>query len=147
MLNPHPFNVINQQWGPFDIDRFATRLTRQLPEFYNRRPVPESTGVDALVQDWRHMNGYVHSPWCLIGRVLQKVLAQGVTVTLIAPVWPSKPWYLTLLSLLVELPLLLPQEPQTIILYQNCSAPMQDSCPQLAAWKISGNNFCKRSYG
>ena len=77
MLNPHLFNVLNQQWEPFDIDQFATRLTRQLPEFYSWKPDPESTAVDALVQDWRHMNWYAHPPRCLIGRVLQKVLAQG----------------------------------------------------------------------
>ena len=139
-LNPHLFNLLNQLWGPFTVDLFATRLSRQLPKFYSWRPDPESAGTNALIQDWRDSIGYAHPPWCLVGRVLQKVLAQEVTVTLIAPVWPSQPWYATLLSMLVDLPLLLPREPNTTLPSPNCEMPLQDNPPQLAAWRVSGNN-------
>ena len=139
-LNPRLFNLLNQLWGPFTVDLFATRLSRQLPKFYSWRPDPESAGTNALIQDWRDSIGYAHPPWCLVGRVLQKVLVQEVTVTLIAPVWPSQPWYATLLSMLVDLPLLLPREPNTTLPSPNCEMPLQDNPPQLAAWRVSGNN-------
>ena len=130
-ISPHIFNVLNQRWGPFNIDLFATRLA----------------GVDALVQDWSQVNGYANPPWCLIGRTLHKVSAQRVTVTLITPVWPSQPWYPTrLLSLLVDFPLLLPWEPQTIIPPQNCKNTIQHCYPQIATWKVSGNNCLQEGF-
>ena len=140
MLNPHLFTLLNQRWGPFETDLFATRLTRQLPVFLSWRPDPDSAGVDTVSQDWSQSAGFAHPPCCLIGRTLQKVIAQRATITLIAPVWQSQPWYPTLLSLLVDYPQLLPRGPQTLWPSQNCGVPMENHCPQLVAWKVSGDN-------
>ena len=140
ILNPWIFNILNIWWGPFTTDLFATWLSTQLPHFFSWRPNLEALATDALFQDWQHLRGFVHPPWCLIGRVLQKVRFQGVTLTLIAPVWPSQAWYPSLLLLLVDFPVLLPQGPATIIPSPNCPCPMQDNSPQLAAWKVSGNS-------
>ena len=121
ILNPWIFNILNSHWGLFTVDLFATCLSTQLPQFFSWRPDPEALATDALIQDWQHLRGFVHPPWCLIGRVLQKVRLEGVT--LVAPVWPSQPWYLSLLSLLVDFPVLLPQEPMTISPSPNCQNP------------------------
>jgi len=62
------------------------------------------------------------------------------------PVCPSQLWYPTLLSLLVDHPRLLPQGPQTLWPSQNCRLPMGGNCPQLAAWKVSGNSCQQEEY-
>ena len=48
MLNPQIFSQIQQQMGP---GLFASRLMKQLPNFYSWRPDPEAIAVDAFNQD------------------------------------------------------------------------------------------------
>ena len=61
--------------------------------------------TDAFLQYWRQVKGYTNSPWNLVGRVPSKVKSKKVQLVLIAPVWPSQPWYPRLLSPLVAQPL------------------------------------------
>ena len=59
MLNPQVFQILNQQIGPFVVDIFATRLTKQLTTFFSLGSDPESAGVDvALAQDLSRLNRY-----------------------------------------------------------------------------------------
>ena len=76
--------------------------------------------------------GIAHPPWCLIGRVLQNV--QEVTVTLIALVWPSQPWYPTVLGLPVE-----PQGTSNILLSPTAAhiCKTHTPPPQLATRMVS----------
>ena len=48
--------------------------------------------------------------WNLLGRVKARVEQQTADLILIAPVWPSQPWYLRLLSLLIATPLRISQQ-------------------------------------
>jgi len=49
MLNPQ---LNHQQMGSLQIELFASRLTKQLPNFYSWRPDPEAIATDAFNQDW-----------------------------------------------------------------------------------------------
>jgi len=51
MLNPKVFWTIQDAMGPLEVDLFATRLTKQLPRFYNWRAHPEA----AFLQDWSQL--------------------------------------------------------------------------------------------
>ena len=66
MLNPQILQLIHQQMGPLQIDLFASRLTKQLPNFYSWRPDPEAIAMDAFNQDWAQTRGFTNPPWCLI---------------------------------------------------------------------------------
>ena len=44
-----------------------------------------------------------------MGRCLCKVIQEGCTIVLIAPVWPAQAWFPILLKCLVEYPVLLPR--------------------------------------
>ena len=72
-LHPHLFKVINQKWGPLEVDLFASRLSTQLPYFFNWRPDPLAEVADAFNQQWGQLKGYVNPPWCLISRVFTQV--------------------------------------------------------------------------
>ena len=118
---------------------FASRLTTQLERFFSWRPDPDAEALDAFNQDWSTIQGrgYANPPWNLVGRVLNRVCQQKVTLVLIAPVWKSQPWYPTLLEMLIDFPILLPHKGDLIL-------PTNPGCvlevvPQLAAWLISGN--------
>ncbi len=77
-LNPQVFAAINKLWGPQGIDLFASRLTRQLPNFVSWKPDPEALGTDAFALDWNQGKGYAFPPFSLIGRCLRQVQVQQV---------------------------------------------------------------------
>ena len=52
MLKQSVFHRINSVMSPLEMDLFASRLTRQLPCFYNWRPYPEAEATDAFTQNW-----------------------------------------------------------------------------------------------
>ena len=97
-----------RQW-PATIDLFATSLNHRLPVYFSLMVDPQSAGTDAMMQSWDNLQAYAFPPFGLIPRVLSKLrLSRGLEVTLVAPFWPLKPWFLDLLELLVEVPFLHP---------------------------------------
>ena len=109
-LDPSIFQGINNKWGPFLIDLFASRLTAQLPRFVSWKPDPEAE--DAFTLDWSQLRGYAFPPFALIGRCLRQVLWQSVSqLTIMAPVWETQPWYPLLLEMLIDNPMLLSSFP------------------------------------
>ena len=61
MLAPQVFQKINSILGSLEIDLFASRLTHQLPQFFN----PQAAAVDTFQQDWSQLKGYAnpHGAW------------------------------------------------------------------------------------
>ena len=77
---------------------------------------------------------YSFPPFALIGRCLQQIVRQNVEpLILVAPVWPSQPWYPLLLQLCIYHPLLFPMSP-TLLTRDNQSHPLPNL--QLADWKL-----------
>ena len=68
----------------------------------------EILAVDALSISWTDQHPYLFPPFALIGKCLQKILQEEVEALLIAPVWQTQIWYPTLLGMLVEKLVLLP---------------------------------------
>jgi hypothetical protein len=92
------FSWLQQQYGPHDVDRFASHTTAMLPRYNSLFNDPTTEAVDALAQDWGSDNNYAHPPFSLVGRVVKKISRyRSVKCTLIVPDWPSKPWYLPLM--------------------------------------------------
>ena len=131
-------NPINHLVGPLSTDLFASRLSSQLPVFVSWRPDPLAAATDAFTQDWNTLPEklYANPPWGLIGRVLSLVHTQGVQeLMLVAPVWKVQAWYPLLLQMLIRVPILIPQSPDTI------QSVCQNNLPaQLAMWLIYTNN-------
>ena len=66
---------------------------------------------------------------------------------LVAPVWPSQAWHLTLLSLLVDLLILLPTHVDLLRDSFNRPHPLLvQRTLQLAAWKVSGRDSWQRDF-
>ena len=92
-------------WGTPAVDMFATVHNMHLPQFMS--PVPElrALAIDALSQDWQGRLMYMFPPFPLISKVIQKLnTTQEGEVILIAPWWPSQPWFPHLLHLCVDHP-------------------------------------------
>ena len=92
-----------------NMDLFATNLNNRLPLFFSLVLDPMAIGVDAMLQVWKGMESYAFPPLTVIFQVLQK-LCQSLNcqLTLLAPVWPQRPWFADLLELLLDVPMILP---------------------------------------
>ena len=109
-LDPAVFHQIMKVIGPCEVDLFASRLSMQLPRYMSWKPDPGSIATAALSQPWREIRGYAFPPFSLIGRCLSKIRREEVPfLILVAPVWPTQPWFAVLQSMLCQRPILLPR--------------------------------------
>jgi hypothetical protein len=96
-LQPRIFRRLHlhPDWGPFSVDAFASRVNTQLPRFWSRFADPDSEGhADAFKHRWSTENLWLCPPHPIIPRVLQELGHQTCNqATLIAPLWPSQPWW------------------------------------------------------
>lgn len=109
-LNPVLFEAIQQLWGPFTVDLFATALNTQLPRFVSWRAQPGAWRTDALSFSWAGLGiAWANPPFILIGRILTKVRREQATLAIVLPFWPTQAWWPLLLPLLADRPVVLPQ--------------------------------------
>ena len=88
-----------------DIPGFATVCNMHLPQFMSPVPEPRALAIDALSQDWQGRSMYMLPPFPLLNKVIQKLrTTQEGEVILIAPWWPTQPWFPHLLRLSVDHP-------------------------------------------
>lgn len=137
-LHPRVFNRINKAFGPHSIDRFASLQSTQLPRYNAVCHDPAAEAVDALAQDWSQDINYVNPPWRLLPRVLQLIKDQQATATVIAPRWPSQPWYHILQSMLVAIPIKVPNTHQAIHRLSGLPEPLKNRKWRIFAWKVCG---------
>ena len=132
------FEQLDALWGSLRVDLFASRLTKQCPVFFSWRPDPLAVAMDAFLQQWRSLAAYVNPPWNLVGRTLMTVMHQAVKVVLVAPVWTARPWFPTLLEMVIEEPRMLPQ--------RQAMSHSSLETPSLAAWLISGEAVLSKDF-
>ena len=147
-LNPAVFQQLMSRLSPCQIDLFASRLTTQLPLYYSWKPDPNSVATNALDQSWSKVRAYAFPPFALILRCLAKVKREGVPeLVLIAPVWPTQPWFPLMMSMLTQQPILLPNGPRLLLSPRNESHPLilQGSL-KLAAWVVSSLHCRTREF-
>ncbi len=91
-LSPKYIQKVFTKFGRPSIDLFAAYLTTQCPQFYSWLPDPESCGVDAFTFTWKDRI-YAFTPFCLVGKVLQKLIDDEADGIVIAPFWTAQPWF------------------------------------------------------
>ena len=88
-----------------DINLFASRLNHKVSKYASRKPDPLASFVDAFTLNWREVsNAYALTPFCLVGRCLQKVMLPQETLTVVVLLWCTQAWFTRLLSLLMDHP-------------------------------------------
>ena len=91
------------------MDLFATRLNTKLPLYVSPIPDPQDWAVDALNVPWENLVAYTYPPTALLPKVIQKLQSQICRLLLIAPGWPSKPWFWDLVEMSLDVSRRLPQ--------------------------------------
>ena len=92
MLNPQVFAQLQQLWGPFHIDLFASHTNHLLPRYYSFHHTPDCVGVNAFAYHWGR-SCWCNPPFAIIGRVLQHAALCGARMCMIVPFWPGSVWW------------------------------------------------------
>ena len=138
-LSLEVFNVIQERWGKFDIDLFASRLNIKVLQYVSWRPDPGAQFINAFLMNWKRYYFYAFPPFSLLATCLQKIEQDQSTGILIVPMWTTQPWFTILLNLLTDNLLALPQTDSLLFLpHSNAIHPLSRRL-QLMACKVSGS--------
>ena len=89
-----------------EVDLFASRNNNKLPIYFSDGPDPYASDFDAFAICWPQ-SVYAFPPINLIQKFLSSFIDQDIKYgLLISPFWPSQPYFATLLSLLIDNPLI-----------------------------------------
>ena len=139
LKHPNLFRRIDSYWGPHNIDRFASMMITQIPNYNSLYWDPLTSGVNALDQeDWSLFNNYVNAPFSLLPKVLAIIEQQQATATIIAPIWPAQIWFQRMRALLIDSPIPLPSSPRTVLRIGPRAEPLKTKGRHLYAWRVSG---------
>ena len=104
------YSYLLEKFGPFDIDLFASRLNTKNATYASWKPDPNAVTIDAFSASWSQFsNLYAFPPFSIIMKYLQKISADSATGLLIVPVWPTQPWFPKIMRMLIDAPVVLPQ--------------------------------------
>ncbi|XP_068734585.1 uncharacterized protein [Montipora capricornis] len=108
MLNTTLFSqsLETLQFAP-DIDLFASRLNKQLPNYVAYRPDPESIAIDAFTINWAKLKFYAFPPFSVIAAVLKKIQEDKATGVCVLPNWPTQAWFPKAMKMTVQEPVVL----------------------------------------
>ncbi|KAK6175741.1 hypothetical protein SNE40_014134 [Patella caerulea] len=90
------------------IDLFASRLNYKLDRYAAWHLDPNATFIDAFSFNWHGEIIYCFPPFCLLSRCIQKILTDGCKGIIIAPIWPTQPWFSQILDIICFRPIILP---------------------------------------
>jgi hypothetical protein len=137
MLNKEVVQSVFLLFGEPLVDLFAARVNAQLPKFCALTVGQQEMATDALSIPWTHLFSYAFPPVIILNRVISKVLRERARMVLIAPQWPERPWFSSLLHMLVEPPVCLPLRQD--LLSQGGQLHTNPAFFKLVAWRISGD--------
>ncbi|XP_011866158.1 PREDICTED: uncharacterized protein LOC105561098 [Vollenhovia emeryi] len=83
-LSPQAFNRVEEMFGPFEIDLFASLINTKNEIYVSWFPDPGSWAIDAFTLSWDHLYFYAFPPFILLSRVLRKIYddkATGILIT------------------------------------------------------------------
>ena len=136
-LHQGRFNQICHWWHTPQIDLFATRFNKKLPQFVSPVPDKEAWAVDTLIISWEDMDRYAFPLTPLIANVINKILSHDSRrIIVIAPEWSNMSWFWDLVSLSTQIPLCLPCQPN--LLTQPFNRSLHRALPNLNlhAWLL-----------
>jgi hypothetical protein len=93
------FQALDQCWGPFEIDLFASAHNALTPLFFSMLACPGTAGVNAFAHTWSGRGlCWCFPPYPLIRRALDRLIAECVTACLVVPALKGAPYWPCLLA-------------------------------------------------
>lgn len=147
-LDKKVFKKITNRWGNPSVDLFASRTMHQLDRYVSLSPDPACQAVDAMAQNWEATYPYLFPPFCMVGRVLRKLIRHRVEkAILIPPMWPGQPWFPPLLEQCIQHPLRLPLKRDLILDSEGNTHNLQEARSlHLTAFLVTGQPSLAKGY-
>ncbi len=128
-LNPRLFKFLDQIYGPHTVDQFASMMTTHLPH-YNSRFLDPVTVDNKTFCELPILND------CQSVKVIQNQQAEA---TVIAPLWPSQPWFKRIQQMSQGFPIKLPNPLATYLPHSRATPePLRNPKWKIYAWRVSG---------
>ena len=125
-----------------DIDLFASRLNRRLPEFVSWFPEPDACAVNAFSLSWSDYLPYIFPPFNLIGKVINKIISDKVEkVLMVVPYWFTQSWFPVLMESMCDLPIRLPRHTDLLVLPHNGKLHPLGKRLKMIGVVLSGRDF------
>ncbi|XP_062603797.1 uncharacterized protein LOC134265592 [Saccostrea cucullata] len=87
------FDIYEKLWGVHTVDRFSTHYNKKCERFNSKYWCPGTEAIDAFTQVWVSENNWLVPPPIFIPRVINKMVAEKASGTLIIPEWKSSPFW------------------------------------------------------
>lgn len=92
-LSDKAFRRVSKNFGPFDVDLFASLINNKCDTYVSWFPDPGAITTDAFTLSWEDLKFYAFPPFILLPRVLRKIVDDGAAGVLVVPWWPSQAWF------------------------------------------------------
>lgn len=92
-LSDNAYRIICSSFGIPEIDLFASRINKKCTKFVSWHRDPDAYRIDAFTISWSPYYFYAFPPFCLILRVLQKIISDEAKGIVVVPLWPTQPWF------------------------------------------------------
>ena len=83
------FTILNAEWGPYTVDRFANGINKKLGRFYSKFFEQGSEGINAVAFCWENENNCLVPPISDVPKVIRNLRNGHVKETMVVPYWPS----------------------------------------------------------
>ncbi len=136
-IHPEVLKTLWQVWDKPLVDMFATKDNCKMSLYVSPIPDSQAVGVDALAMDWKGQHMYMYPPTAILAKVLEKMLSQECSAVLIAPAWSQQRWYPSLLEMLMDHPVKLPEWPTLLKQPKTAIFHPRPEILHLHAWPLS----------
>ena len=92
-INDETFAYLDDIWGPFSIDRFATHYNSHCIRFNSVIWCPGTEAIDSFRQFWGNDNNWLVPPPSLIAKTINKMRNDHAKGVLIVPEWKSSAFW------------------------------------------------------
>lgn len=92
------FQILDFQWGPRTIDRFACSYNATLSRFNSRFYQPGTEAVDAFLQNWEFENNWLLPPVSQVARVVDHLKVCNAEGRPVVPIWNSSYFWILLFN-------------------------------------------------
>lgn len=124
--------------GVCDIDLFASRVNRKKHVFISYVPMKGAIAVNAFSVKWNYNLHYAFPPFSIIGKVIQKLCEDKAEMILVAPIFPSQPWFPMMLRQISGHSYILPKTDKVLYL-PGKNKQHRLKTMRLGAFYLSGN--------
>ena len=144
-LDQEIYEKISCKMGASCIDLFASAKNHKHRLYISYMPDKGAHAINAFSITWKYQLHYVFPPFSVIGRIIQKMCEDQAELILVAPLFPSQPWFPQVLKSISGPSYVLPKTDQILYLPGKTRKHRLTSM-RMGAFRLSGNASLVQDY-